>query len=505
MTVSGLLPNRGYYFAVKAYDDYQNASELSNSPLSHTGSVDFFAESQATDFGSHISGGLADIEASDNSYLVLEEQVLEDGPKPKRHDELIHTWTFTVPEGTTQPTLHVEAYHTFNLDYDDFAFSCSTDGVGFTDLLTVEKRSDDDQVQTAPLPEGICGTVYVRVVDTNRDQRAYNPNTLFVDCLFIRGIGPPDSNPPAFSGVESALDAGTGGAVDLFWSAASDPEGSEPVSYVVYQATEPGGQDFGNLTQVTLDTQYTATGLTDGVAYYFVVRARDTYGNEDSNTVEMSAAPSGGEPQCAMFVEEIALSVRPTGINWKAVAEVTLDADTGCSGEGAVVGGSWYLNEVFLGTGSAVADVNGVAVILTSPLYADTGDIFKFVVTAVTKDGVLYDPAQNVLTEASIVVHGVTPAADEMAGPAWLAPRTFGAGIFEFSLRLTDHAKVHADIYDASGRLVKRLARESMGPGPVRLVWDSSKEGEGRVPSGVYYYVVKAGADVHRGKLVVVR
>ena len=41
-------------------------------------------------------------------------------------------------------------------------------------------------------------------------------------------------------------------------------------------------------------TGYTVSGLTDDQIYYFVVRAEDSLGNEDTNTVEASATPTGG-------------------------------------------------------------------------------------------------------------------------------------------------------------------------------------------------------------------
>jgi hypothetical protein len=505
MSVSGLIPSTRYYFAIKAYDDYLNASDLSNSPWSYTGAVDFFAESQTTDFGSHVSGDLSDLHASDDNYLVLEERVLEQGPKSKRHDELIHTWTFTVPEGHTQLTLHVEAYHTFNLNYDDFTFSYSTDGASFTDLLTVDKRSDDDQVQTAALPEGTCGTVYLRAEDTNRDRRANDPNTLYVDWLFLRGIRSSDSNPPVFAGLESAVDAGTGGAIDLSWSNASDLEGSVPIKYKIYQAASPGAQDFGAVTYTTNDDEYTVSGLTNGVDYYFVVRAEDTCGNEETNTVEMSATPSGGTEECAMFVPEIVLTAKPTGRNWKAVANVTLDTDNGCSAGGALVEVSWYLNDALFGASAEVANDSGVARLISAPERAVTGDVFKCVVTSVSKTGILYDPSMNVETEDSVIVNGITMGSDPIAGPVWLAPRSFGSGSFEFQMRLADNVQVAAGIFDVSGRMVKRIAHDAMGPGPVRLIWNGVDESGRRVPSGVYYYVVSAGKLARQGKLVVVQ
>ena len=67
--------------------------------------------------------------------------------------------------------LSVEAFHDANSEGDDFVFSCSTDGINFTDLITVTKTSDDNTAQIAPLPAGVSGTVYIRVRDTDRHGR----------------------------------------------------------------------------------------------------------------------------------------------------------------------------------------------------------------------------------------------------------------------------------------------------------------------------------------------
>jgi hypothetical protein len=125
-------------------------------------------------------------------------------------------------------------------------------------------------------------------------------------------------------------------------------------------------------------------------------------------------------------------------------------------------------------------------------------------VTSVSKTGVPYDPSKNVETEDSVIVVDVVMGSDPMAGPEWLAPRSFGSGGFEFQMRLADHVHVAASIFDVSGRMVKRLSHDAMGPGSVRLVWNGVDESGRRVPSGVYYYVVSAGKLARQGKLVVV-
>jgi len=103
-----------------------------------------------------------------------------------------------------------------------------------------------------------------------------------------------DVSPPTFAGITGATDAesGSGGTVDLTWSAASDI--SPPITYNIYWATSSGGQVFGSPPQATslLLTGDTVNGLTDDIPYYFVVRAEDSEGNEDTHVVELFATPT---------------------------------------------------------------------------------------------------------------------------------------------------------------------------------------------------------------------
>ncbi len=118
-----------------------------------------------------------------------------------------------------------------------------------------------------------------------------------------------DLNPPTnetgdpWEGLMSAVDVQYGGAVSLSWKAADDPTG--PITYNIYVSTVHGGQDFSTPdftytpypTPIPGDTvTYTVEGLVNGQTYYFVVRAEDAEGNEDTNTVEISAMPTDQEP-----------------------------------------------------------------------------------------------------------------------------------------------------------------------------------------------------------------
>ena len=99
-----------------------------------------------------------------------------------------------------------------------------------------------------------------------------------------------DQRQPSFAGLALATDLGTSGSVRLAWSAAVDP--SPPVLYRIYQAHGGDPFDYSTVAYNTAATTLDVTGLTDGDAYRFVVRAEDIWGNEDTNTVERTVIPT---------------------------------------------------------------------------------------------------------------------------------------------------------------------------------------------------------------------
>lgn len=105
-----------------------------------------------------------------------------------------------------------------------------------------------------------------------------------------------DHKPPMFAGIKSATTCIPGpigpertSAYHLTWEAAKDNvTPSRKIVYNVYQATMPGGEDFSKPTYTTAPgvTSFETPQLSSIETFYFVVRARDRAGNEDSNTVE---------------------------------------------------------------------------------------------------------------------------------------------------------------------------------------------------------------------------
>lgn len=98
-----------------------------------------------------------------------------------------------------------------------------------------------------------------------------------------------DSTPPAFAGVASATPIGTT-SMELAWQPATDDNAPpDAITYHVYVSETAGGQVF---TAPALTTPPGATSalveeLRAGTGYFFVVRAEDAAGNQDTNTVEV--------------------------------------------------------------------------------------------------------------------------------------------------------------------------------------------------------------------------
>jgi uncharacterized repeat protein (TIGR02543 family) len=100
-----------------------------------------------------------------------------------------------------------------------------------------------------------------------------------------------DITAPVFAGLTAA--APGDGSVTLSWAPATDE--SLPIVYEVHRAETAGGQTFEAPHGTTQGTSYTDYAVSDGVTYYYVVRAVDAAGNRDANLVELAATPQGPE------------------------------------------------------------------------------------------------------------------------------------------------------------------------------------------------------------------
>ncbi len=113
---------------------------------------------------------------------------------------------------------------------------------------------------------------------------------------------PTPSGGPVFAGLKSATLCSAGAAsapnvvpparsYSLSWNPATDPvTPSDKIVYDIYYSSTSGGENFSSPLATTGPGATAYSGSVPGSgAAYFVVRARDTAGHEDHNTVERLA------------------------------------------------------------------------------------------------------------------------------------------------------------------------------------------------------------------------
>jgi hypothetical protein len=117
----------------------------------------------------------------------------------------------------------------------------------------------------------------------------------------------PQRTAPTFAGARSASAQSTS-SILVSWSAASDTvDAASAIVYEIYVATTSHGQNFAAASGTTQPgaTQATLTGLQPATTYYAVVRARNTAGLRDANTVEVSATTQQAAAPAPSFRTDI--------------------------------------------------------------------------------------------------------------------------------------------------------------------------------------------------------
>jgi hypothetical protein len=139
-----------------------------------------------------------------------------------------------------------------------------------------------------------------------------------------------DETPPAYDGVLIA-EAQSATQIRLAWDLASDdqtPQGS--IVYDVYQSLVLGDYNFNTPVQTSSPGEaFTfVNGLDPETEYFFVVRARDISGNQDSNLVQASAEtmPDTTPPVFAGVQQVQGTSATTVGLNWDAGSDDTTPA-----------------------------------------------------------------------------------------------------------------------------------------------------------------------------------
>jgi hypothetical protein len=199
-----------------------------------------------------------------------------------------------------------------------------------------------------------------------------------VNTVEVSGVTVNDAVPPVFGGLTSASGSSPT-SVTLSWTAATDNISTPAqIVYDIYMSSTPGGEVYTtpSFSSAAGATNYLVTGLTPTATYYFVVRARDTAGNHDSNTTEKSVTLSSDTtaPVFAGATSVTALSPTSLQVNWSAATDDTTPvgsivylvcystSPTGCNGVP-------FSSFSTTAAGATSYTVSGVGVLLPSTTY----------------------------------------------------------------------------------------------------------------------------------------
>lgn len=257
---------------------------------------------------------------------------------------------------------------------------------------------------------------------------------------------------PAIPGTPSAptgLTATAGnGLVNLRWNPAAGA-----ASYKVYQSS---GGPYTQISAGETGTDYSAVGLTNGVTYYFVVRAHID-GVDSPNSHEVSATPTAPVPPGA-----------PAGLKATAAGsgQVTLHWNPVAGAAGYKVFMAETAGGPYTGLKAGLADTSYTVTGLTN------GKTYYFVVQAGNAGG--NSPNSN---EAAATVVMPPPGA-----PRQLSA-TAGSGQVLLNWAQADGA-VYYKIYQSSGGPYQEVASE---------ITATSYTVSGLTNGTTYYFVVKAG------------
>ena len=139
-------------------------------------------------------------------------------------------------------------------------------------------------------------------------------------CRFVTE-GEPDTEPPWFFYYDVHAEAIGPTAVRLRWFPALDNPGGTPsyrLTYAIYLGTAPDAIDFTQPAAVTqpMETSQTVGGLNPNTTYYFVVHPVDESGNEDDNTIVVSAhtwLPADTTELTILYSADVFGSLEPCG------------------------------------------------------------------------------------------------------------------------------------------------------------------------------------------------
>ena len=382
-------PNPGFSgsdgFTFKA-NDGQADSNIATVSITVT-PVTTFVDATATGeifVAGTVSGNYLNTHADGGNIESITER--ESGGKPQnRYSYLEHKWTFDVTPGNTV-ILYANAWSGGSNDGDSFIFAYSTNDADYNNMFTVSNTYDAGYL-TYVLPASTQGTVYVRVVDSNRSSGNRALDTINVDHLYIRSEMQPGDPPSAPANLSAT--AISAAQINLTWTDNADNESG------FYIERSPNGTNWTQIAAVGANaTSYADTTVSPDTTYYYRVRAFNGSGASGySNTASATTEPLGTE---MMQVSSLVGSSVVVRSKWNATVQIRVTASDGVTLiANAVVTGLW--SDGTTGTAECTTDSKGECYVTKNSIKTSVPSV-TFTVTSVTHPSYIYDPGSSTIT-----------------------------------------------------------------------------------------------------------
>ena len=259
-------------------------------------------------------------------------------------------------------------------------------------MFTILDHSDSEGYQFYYLPSSISGTVYVRLVDSDRTSGNRELDSVHIDHMYIRTIV--ESGTPPAAPANLTATAVSDSQIDLTWS----DNASDETGYRFERSTD--GINFSeNSTLNPDDSSFSDTGLAPSTTYFYRLYAYNLYGDSAYDEANATTDP-GGFPDTVHIADLVSSSVWIRN-KWNAVVTITVVDQDGNPVNGAVVYGLW--SDGASGEGSCTSDPDGRCDITKSNNKSNLASI-TFSVVDITKPGYVYDPSDNQVS-ATIIVY----------------------------------------------------------------------------------------------------
>ena len=321
-TDSGLDSETTYHYRLRATNaagDSAWAGPANATTLEPPAFIDDVAQADLPSAGS-VAGSYLQTRSDGNGVQAIGERE-SGGKKRNRYSYLEHAWRFDV-RGGTAVTLHANAYGTASSDGDTFALAYSGDGSSYTEMFEIVKTSDDGTYQTYVLPASTSGTLYVRVIDSDRMPGNTSLDTITIDHLFVRSDTGSGSGTPPAAPTTLAATAMSASQIDLAW----DDQSPDELGFEIERSPDGAAWEMIATTGAGM-TDYADPGLAPNTLYNYRVRSYNGAGGS-AHVADQATTMDGSAISLQAFGYKVR-GVQHSDLTWSGATtlnvEITLD------------------------------------------------------------------------------------------------------------------------------------------------------------------------------------